>query len=499
MPLGAAVKPSGLSIRLAMLMLVATLLMQLGHGLYRFSVDVPQAKQQSIEGIDQLVISLKPALAEALYQFNERLSDKLLKTFQANDAVRIAWLLDYDDSGVGVWVRDETAEPSSLQYEATWPLSYEEKEIGKLVLLVDMLVVEQAAIKHVWNIILFSVVIGLFALLLLYFIAQAIVTRPIESLSNVVSVFKSHDFTKTDVATLDNVKAYYEVETLRLAIKAILLELADHLGRNEQDMMNLKEFNHALEEQVMIRTEELELAKNSAEVANRAKTDFLNVITHELRTPLNGVLGFSGILKTRNLTEKDKQLVENIEQSGQGLLLLLNDIIDYVGLESKSLECQMFSVHDALLSAFNERKAVAQLKKLEYVFEVDSTITMKGDPKRLAILVRQLLDNAIKFTHTGSVLLSCFSKTDGHILLSITDTGIGMDDSCYGVFDAELFMQQVFTQGEQGLNRSNEGLGLGLAIVGRICKKWPAQMTFEKNTPQGTRVNVVLSDTLQKQ
>ena len=493
MLLGATVKPSGLSIRLATLMLVATLVMQLGHGLYRFSVDVPKAKQQSIEDIDQLVKSLQPALAEALYQFNENLSDKLLKTFQANDAVRIAWLLDYDESGIGVWVRDEASESSVQQYEATWPLHYEDKEIGKLVLQIDMLVVEQAAIDHVWNIILFSVFIGLFALLLLYFIAQAIVTRPIESLSNVVGVFKSHDFTKHDVATLDNVKAYYEVETLRLTIKAILLELADHLGRNEQDMMNLKEFNHALEEQVLIRTEELELAKNNAEVANRAKTDFLNVITHELRTPLNGVLGFSGILKTRELTEKDKKLVENIEHSGQGLLLLLNDIIDYVGLESKSLTCQMFSVHDALLSAFNERKAAAQSKELEYNFEVDSTITMLGDPKRLAILVRQLLDNAIKFTHTGSVLLTCFPQTDGTVLLSVTDTGIGMEDSCYGVFNA-----QAFTQGEQGLNRSNEGLGLGLAIVERICKKWPAHMTFEKNTPQGTKVNVVLCDIKEK-
>ena len=90
--------------------------------------------------------------------------------------------------------------------------------------------------------------------------------------------------------------------------------------------------------------------------------------------------------------------------------------------------------------------------------------------------------------------LSCYSKPDGEILLSIADTGVGMAESAYGDFESEMFMQEAFTQAEQGLNRANEGLGLGLAIVGRICKKWPAHMCFEKNTPQGTKVCVVLRD-----
>ena len=486
-------KLRGLSGRLAMLMVIATLVMQLGHGLYRFSVDIPKAKNQSIEEINQLVSSLQPALAEALYQYNESLSDKLLKAFNSKAAVQTVWILDQDGSGVGIWVRTD-AQLSEAQYEVTWPLIYNENEIGSLVLLLDMAVVERAAVTQIWSVILFSIMIGLVALLLLYFIAQAMVTRPVESLSKVVSVINTHAFVKADVEAIDEVRANYEIEDLRLAVKKILYELAEHLGRNEEDMMSLKEFNQALEEKVTSRTIELEQAKEKAEVASRAKTDFLNVITHELRTPLNGVLGFSGILKSRDLTEKDKKLVLGIEQSGQGLLLLLNDIIDFVGLESKSLECQVFAVYDALSSSFNEHKDAAEKKGLEYKIEVDNTLTLNGDPKRLSILVRHLLSNAIKFTHEGSVTLSCYTQADGKVLLSITDTGVGMEESAYGDFTSEMFMHEAFTQAEQGLNRASEGLGLGLAIAGRICKKWPAHMRFEKNTPQGTKVCVVLGN-----
>lgn len=485
-------KVSGLSARLALLMVFATLVMQLVHGLYRFSVDIPQAKQQGIEQINMLVESLQPALAESLYQYNETLSDKLLKAFYAHDAVQTVWLLDHDGTGLGVWVRPN-AQPSDEQYEVTWPISYEGEAIGSLIVLTDMAMVEKSAISQIWNVIGFSFLIGLLALLFLYVIAQRMVTKPVEALSKVVAVIKSNSLTQQDVKALDSISASYEIETLRVSIKHILMELAEHIGDNRQSMIILKEFNQSLEGKVLDRTVELEAAKEKAEVANRAKTDFLNVITHELRTPLNGVLGFSGILKKRELAEKDKQLVLGIEQAGNGLLVLLTDIIDFVDLESKSLTCHAFSVQDALVAVFNEQQKKADSKNLEYIMDVDTSLVIQGDPKRLAILMRQLLTNGIKFTHEGSVTLQCH-KDDDHILLSVTDTGIGLDDAHYGEFS-----QEVFTQVEQGLNRSSEGIGLGLAIVNRICKKWPATLWFEKNEPQGTKVCVRLTDIIKQE
>lgn len=481
-------KHYGLSTRLAMLMVLATLIMQVAYGCYRFSVEVPRVKQESLERIELLVEGMHSALSEALYEYNEVLANKLLNVFQAYEGVQTVWILDYDDSGIGVWARNDLAF-SDNQMEQSWPLTFKGEVIGRLVVLIDIEEIETAAVIEIWRAVAFSVLVGFLALIFLFVIAQIIVTKPIKGLSRTVSIIESHELTPEGLKAIDNIKAYDEIETLRVSIKHILLELAQHIRENQQAMVVLTEFNRTLEEQVANRTHELKEAKDKAEVANRAKTDFLNVITHELRTPLNGVLGFSGILKNRDISDKDKQLVEGIEQAGNGLLILLSDIIDYVDLESKSLDRQTFSIHDALISVFNEHKEQAQLKNLEYIMDVDATAILTGDPRRLSILVRQLLSNAIKFTQAGSVILCCHKKDDGLIQVCVADTGIGMDESHYG-----QFAQSVFTQVEQGLDRSNGGMGLGLAIVSRICQKWPAKMWFEKNTPQGTIVCVLLDD-----
>lgn len=483
-------KPRGLSIRLAMLMVIATLLMQVGHGLYRFSVDIPKAREQSMAEIDNLATSLQPALSESLYQYNEHLSEEILKTFRAYDAVQAVWLLDSDGTGIGVWVRVDTPAVSDEHFqEVTWPLEYKSELIGSLVILMDMSIIEHAAKVQVWSIIAFSALIGLLALVFLYVIAQAMVTKPIESLSRMVDQISSHAFTQDDIDALDKIKAYYEIETLKMSIKEILSDLLGHIDEHRKNVSLLQEFNQTLEENVKERTFELEQAKEKAEVANRAKTDFLNVITHELRTPLNGVLGFSSILKGRDLAARDKQMVEGIEQSGRGLLILLNDIIDFIELDSKPLSEQALSLFDAMASPFNELKQQAQQKNLDFQMDVDKNIILKGDPRRLSILARQLLNNGLKFTDSGGVTLRCHKTEDDNILMSVEDTGLGMSDEQY-----EYVRHGVFNQLEQGLNRSKNGLGLGFAIVNRICNKWGITWWIERNVPRGTKVLLRLVD-----
>lgn len=480
-------RPRGLSIRLAMLMVLATLVMQVGHGLYRFSVDVPQAREKGLENIDKLVASLNPALSEALYQYNEKLSEEMLKTFRSYDAIQGVWLLDSDDTDISSWVRLEGSLAQDLR-EKAWPLTYKGAFIGKLMVQIDISVIEKVAMNRIWRVIGFSALIGVLALVLLYIIAQSMVTKPIESLANLVSSIDSQAFSKDDIQQLDAVQVYYEVSALRDSIKSILYELNEHIGEKEQAMILLKEFNVALEEKVKERTEELELAKEKAEVANRAKTDFLNVVTHELRTPLNGVLGFASILKGRKFDDKDMKLIDGIEQSGKGLLILLNDIIDFIDLDSKPLSLQTFSVYDALISAFNEFKNKATEKQLTLNFQVGQDLILHGDPKRLTIMARQLFSNAVKFTQEGEVSLTCEKHGRG-VRLCISDTGIGMTQEHIDGLSQALFFQQ-----DQGLNRQSEGLGLGLALVHRICKKWGGRMTITCNEPKGTQVCLELDN-----
>ncbi|WP_353352366.1 HAMP domain-containing sensor histidine kinase [Oceaniserpentilla sp. 4NH20-0058] len=474
--------------RLAILMVAATVLIQLVHGLYRLSVDIPNARKQGVEDLDHLVSSLKPALSFSLFQFDENLSNEILKTFRSYDVVSGAWLLDQENSEVGVWVRIN-GPTSEYNKEVTWPLIYNDNKVGDLVVLVNMSIIDEKAMAEILRVIGLTSFIGLLALGLLYIIVNFIVTQPIESLSNIVSRINIKSFTKADIKVLDDVRALDEINSLRQSIKAILTELVEHFGDNEQAMILLKEFNRALEDKVTQRTQALQQAIDDAEVANRAKTDFLNVMTHELRTPLNGVLGFSAILKTRDLADKDKLLIDGIEQAGQGLLVLLNDIIDYVDLDSKPLSLQTFSVHDALSSAYKELQPKAQEKGLALEFDVDSSLILNGDPKRLNVLVRQLISNGIKFTAQGSVTIQAKEADDGDVLINIIDTGVGMEASTLSNFKDGLFNQH-----EQGLDRSNEGIGLGMAIVNRICNKWCGQWWFEENQPHGIRVNIKLGN-----
>lgn len=475
----------GLSVRLAIYMVVATILVQLLHGVYRYSIDIPQARKEAIEDINHVVSSLKPALSFALFQFDETLSDQILKTFHFYDPIIGVWLLDEKREGVGIWVRTDDIPQTENAKEITWSLEYLDKEIGFLVLQVNMDLIDEQAASVIWEIIGFSLLMGLITLLILFVIAQWFVTKPIESLARFVGNINVKLFSKSDISQLDSVNAYDEIDDLRVSVKNILSELVEYLGDNEQAMILLKEFNQALEEKVTQRTRQLQEAKDKAEVADRAKTDFLNVMTHELRTPLNGVLGFSSILKTRELSDKDKRLVEGIEQSGQGLLTLLNDIIDFVELESKPLSKQIFSVHDSLSSAVKELERKAQEKGLQLLFDVDDTLILNGDPKRLNVIARQLISNGIKFTDQGSVGIEAVSDGNSGIILTVSDTGVGMDEATF-----QLFKESVFNQQEQGLDRTNEGLGLGIAIVNRICKKWSGKWWFEKNTPQGIKVKV---------
>jgi len=487
------VKLKGLSARLAIYMIIASLLMQVGHGVYRLSVDIPDARKDGVDVLNHLVASLKPALSLALSQLDQNLSDEILKTFRSYDGVFGVWLLDMKQEGVGVWIREDGKEEPEELREVTWPLQFKNKDAGYLVVLMDLSVLEQKAMSHLWDEIGFSVLMGAINLLLLYFIARRLVTKPISSLAKAVSLINVKSLKKENIEPLNRVMASDEIASLRDSIKIILSELAEHLGDNQQAMILLKEFNESLEKQVAKRTLELQKAKDAAEVAANAKTDFLNVMTHELRTPLNGVLGFSSILKKRIVDDANKQLIEGIEQAGQGLLVILSDIIDFVDLDSKPLGVQGFSVHDALSSAYKEMLPKAQAKNLELQFQVDSHLILKGDPKRLNIVVRHLLSNGIKFTEHGSVTLSAEPAENNGVLISVSDTGVGMDDELF-----QQFKNGMFNQKERGFERSSEGLGLGIAIVNRICRKWEGQWWFEKNQPHGIKVNVKLAD-LEKQ
>ena len=476
-----------LSSRLALWMVLATLVMQTLHAVYRLSVDIPQAKARGIEEVSKVVQSLRPAFSESLFQYNDGLSEQLLKTFISYPSIYHVDIMDEDKQVIHQWQKN-TETPNQDPHTITTKLSYNFDEIGQLNVILDLEPITLAAEQDIKENIWFSSIMGVATLILLYFIAQNQVTIPISKLSDTVANIDTTQLSKDQIELLESVHVQAEVEVLRRSLKTILIELADNLEENKKSHTLLEELTEHLEDKVKQRTDELAISVEKAEKANQAKTDFMNTMTHELRTPLNSIMGFSSILKGQDLPDKLAKLVNNVHDSGGQLLRLITDIIDYVDLETKPLKVQMFSIYDVVNAVYFENTKEAERRSLHLSKQVDESLILKGDPKRLGMALRHVVNNAIKFTEAGEVKIEAQNMDSGGVCIVITDTGPGLE------LKQIQNLSESFVQQEQGLDRTKEGVGLGLAIVDRVCRKWGATLSFTHVEPHGTSVKLELPD-----
>jgi hypothetical protein len=248
-----------------------------------------------------------------------------------------------------------------------------------------------------------------------------------------------------------------------------------------------------LEARVIERTQELERAKEKAESASRAKTDFLSNMSHELRTPLNGILGYAQILlRDRQLNERQSDGLETIYQSGQHLLTLISDILDLAKIEARKLELDPneFRFPEFLDSIANIVKPQALEKDILFQYKTAGNLpqAIRADEKRLRQILLNLLGNAIKFTDRGKVVLKALeldrvlvSEDRGscRIRFEIIDTGIGI---------SEENLTKIFLPFEQAVERSDRstGTGLGLSICGRLVELMGGKLQVSSRIGKGT-------------
>jgi signal transduction histidine kinase len=355
-----------------------------------------------------------------------------------------------------------------------------------------------------------GLLIGLILLSLLTLIGLDIyIVRPLKKFMDETDYIAStSDLERSiDIKSEDEIgllaKSYNQmITTLRITYKSLkdteadLIEHRDHLETMVEDRTSqLQAANEKLSAEIKERIQtlnELAVAKEHAESADRLKSAFLATMSHELRTPLNSIIGFTGIILqgiVGPLNDEQKKQLGMVRGSAQHLLSLINDVLDISKIEAGQMRIahENFSLGQTIEKAVESARPLAEKKGVDLSFSISPGIeTITGDRRRIEQILLNLIGNAIKFTEKGTVKVEC-EQEDGEVNIRVIDTGIGIKAE-----DMETIFQ-AFRQIDSGLTRKYEGTGLGLSICKRLVELmggkiwvtsvWGSGSTFSLSLP----------------
>ncbi|MDB5149402.1 MAG: domain S-box protein, partial [Mucilaginibacter sp.] len=236
-------------------------------------------------------------------------------------------------------------------------------------------------------------------------------------------------------------------------------------------------------------------AKELAEKSSKFKSEFLSIMSHEIRTPMNAVIGTTNLLLDENPRPEQIDYLNTLKFSGENLLAIINDILDYNKIEAGKLELNnsRFNIHQLIRKIKQSFDPRAAEKELTLELITDDTIPddLMGDAMRLSQVLNNLISNAIKFTHTGKVIIrldkDAITANAVNIKFAVTDTGIGISPESFNiVFDP-------FVQDQQVINNDYGGTGLGLAITKRLVELHKGTITVSSELGKGTTFSFAIN------
>ncbi|TCV99215.1 two-component sensor histidine kinase BarA [Biostraticola tofi] len=279
-----------------------------------------------------------------------------------------------------------------------------------------------------------------------------------------------------------------ELDMLKNGINSMAMSLTAYHEEMQQSIDQATSDLRETLEQMEIQNVELDLAKKRAQEAVRIKSEFLANMSHELRTPLNGVIGFTRQTLKTPLSPTQRDYLQTIERSGNHLLSIINDVLDFSKLEAGKLllETIPFALRANLDEVVVLLAHTAHEKGLEVTLNVQHEVPeyVIGDPLRLQQVMTNLLGNAIKFTENGNIDIRVEKRDDHYdqimLEVQIQDTGIGIS----ALQQSQLF--QAFRQADASITRRHGGTGLGLIITQKLVKEMGGDINFHSQINQGS-------------